>query len=318
MKKVVYVSHPISGDMDKNIGRIHGASRQIYSEGNIPFAPYLLFMEFLDEMSQDERKAGLEMNLEMKTENKIFWSALVLVAVYSTLLLVPTPVNFSLTGYVAEGRLPTVGGDSGNWGTILNTYLQQEHDVNGSHRNVTVNGYLNVTGDVNVSGIVRSNNWSNVSITESQISDLQSYRTNDNLTFVGNVNITGNLTISGNISDGTPAKNTLYAKALPKAWVNFDGTDCGGGAVGSCDAAACTIKDSFNIDCVNRSSTGRYVVFWDTDFANANYVYTGSSAAVSILALQDPTVGSAIVDTNDMAGGNFDSSLVTVIAFGEQ
>lgn len=29
--------------------------------------------------------------------------------------------------------LPTVGGDSGNWGTILNTYLQVEHAADGTH-----------------------------------------------------------------------------------------------------------------------------------------------------------------------------------------
>lgn len=30
-------------------------------------------------------------------------------------------------------RLPTVGGDSGNWGTVLNEFLQAEHDSDGTH-----------------------------------------------------------------------------------------------------------------------------------------------------------------------------------------
>src|SRR5690606_19820512 len=30
-------------------------------------------------------------------------------------------------------RLPTVGGDSGNWGTVLNEFLQEEHNSDGSH-----------------------------------------------------------------------------------------------------------------------------------------------------------------------------------------
>lgn len=30
-------------------------------------------------------------------------------------------------------NLPTVGGDSGNWGTILNTYLSVEHTGDGTH-----------------------------------------------------------------------------------------------------------------------------------------------------------------------------------------
>lgn len=31
-------------------------------------------------------------------------------------------------------QLPTVGGDDGNWGTILNDYLQVEHDTDGTHK----------------------------------------------------------------------------------------------------------------------------------------------------------------------------------------
>ena len=30
-------------------------------------------------------------------------------------------------------RLPTVGGDSGNWGTVLNEYLGTEHGADGTH-----------------------------------------------------------------------------------------------------------------------------------------------------------------------------------------
>lgn len=31
-------------------------------------------------------------------------------------------------------RLPTVGGDDGNWGTVLNTYLETEHNTDGTHK----------------------------------------------------------------------------------------------------------------------------------------------------------------------------------------
>jgi hypothetical protein len=30
-------------------------------------------------------------------------------------------------------RLPTVGADDGNWGTVLNSYLQAEHNADGTH-----------------------------------------------------------------------------------------------------------------------------------------------------------------------------------------
>lgn len=31
-------------------------------------------------------------------------------------------------------RLPTPGGDSGNWGTVLNQYLEVEHNADGTHK----------------------------------------------------------------------------------------------------------------------------------------------------------------------------------------
>jgi microcystin-dependent protein len=31
-------------------------------------------------------------------------------------------------------RLPTVGGDNGNWGTILNEFLEVEHNTDGTHK----------------------------------------------------------------------------------------------------------------------------------------------------------------------------------------
>jgi len=30
--------------------------------------------------------------------------------------------------------LPTVGGDNGSWGTVLNAYLQTEHNADGTHK----------------------------------------------------------------------------------------------------------------------------------------------------------------------------------------
>ena len=54
-------------------------------------------------------------------------------------------------------RLPTVGGDSGNWGTVLNDYLQVEHNADGTHKT----DYLpksggTMTGDVDVADNVFS------------------------------------------------------------------------------------------------------------------------------------------------------------------
>src|SRR6266550_4907279 len=52
-------------------------------------------------------------------------------------------------------RLPTLGGDDGVWGTILNDYLSVEHNADGTHRVVanvdattTSKGSIQLAGDL--------------------------------------------------------------------------------------------------------------------------------------------------------------------------
>lgn len=54
------------------------------------------------------------------------------------------------TSFVFAARVPVVGGDTNNWGTILNEFLQLQHTSSGTHGNVTADS-LNVSGDL-VSG----------------------------------------------------------------------------------------------------------------------------------------------------------------------
>jgi hypothetical protein len=49
-------------------------------------------------------------------------------------------------------RLPTPGGDSGNWGTVLNEYLEVEHNADGTHKT----DYLPLAGGT-LSGPVDAN-----------------------------------------------------------------------------------------------------------------------------------------------------------------
>jgi len=58
-------------------------------------------------------------------------------------------ISFTILGVilVMGANLPTVGGDTDVWGTILNTYLQAEHDANGSHTNIKATG-INLTGNL--------------------------------------------------------------------------------------------------------------------------------------------------------------------------
>ena len=61
---------------------------------------------------------------------------------------------------VSSARLPTVGGDSANWGNIINSFLDVSHTENGtlksglnvSFYDINITGETNINGDLNVSG----------------------------------------------------------------------------------------------------------------------------------------------------------------------
>ncbi len=152
--------------------------------------------------------------------------------------------------------------------------------------------------------------------------------------FTGFLNVVGkiqavNLTLTGDPS-GTPDANTLYAKSLPKSWVNFDGVTCSGTG-GSCGTATCTIRDSFNVECVDRLATGQFKIYWDRDFANINYVVTATTSTntgrsgtreINIDENNPPVVGSARLLTSFVTSSvdrtSVDDPYNMVIAFGEQ
>jgi hypothetical protein len=48
---------------------------------------------------------------------------------------------------ITGARLPTIGGDSDLWGTVLNDFLQVEHGANGTHTNITAT-QINVSGSL--------------------------------------------------------------------------------------------------------------------------------------------------------------------------
>lgn len=57
--KVVYVAHPIAGDVDQNVRAIYEYCKTMYAEGVIPLAPYLFF---LDESTPLAREKGMSAN----------------------------------------------------------------------------------------------------------------------------------------------------------------------------------------------------------------------------------------------------------------
>lgn len=65
MKKIVYVAHEISGNIKGNIKNIREICKQIHLSGDIPFAPYLLSLQYLDDKIPFQREIGIELNHEL-------------------------------------------------------------------------------------------------------------------------------------------------------------------------------------------------------------------------------------------------------------
>lgn len=59
------------------------------------------------------------------------------------------------------------------------------------------------------------------------------------------------------------ANQIKHSPGVAKAWVNFDSTG--------------SINDSYNVASITDSAVGKWVVVFDTDFADTNYVFAGST-----------------------------------------
>lgn len=104
-----------------------------------------------------------------------------------------------------------------------------------------------------------------------------------------------------------------------KAWVNF---------TGRADNGACTVNDSFNVTSVTRTGTGLYTITWDTDFADAHYVWVGSGHKTSSSIFirgddayadgADQTASVAYIVCTTHAGDDSDPGRCRIIAFGNQ
>lgn len=69
--KIAYICSPYSGDIKKNTERAQCACRYAYEEGYVPFAPHLLYPQFLSEKS--ERDEAMHMCLEMMARCHELW-----------------------------------------------------------------------------------------------------------------------------------------------------------------------------------------------------------------------------------------------------
>lgn len=62
--KIVYIAHPIGGDVDQNIAKVLRIVREInlHSKTVVPFAPYIVDCLALDDDIQEQRERGIMNN----------------------------------------------------------------------------------------------------------------------------------------------------------------------------------------------------------------------------------------------------------------
>lgn len=62
--RVIYIAHPISGNVVLNCAKVQCIARDIYRDepGTVPLAPYLLACAILDDDDPEDRARGIECN----------------------------------------------------------------------------------------------------------------------------------------------------------------------------------------------------------------------------------------------------------------
>jgi hypothetical protein len=64
VKKMVFIAHPIRGDVKGNIRRVISICKEIHTNEIIPVAPYLVSLQYLDDEVMEDRELGVDANLE--------------------------------------------------------------------------------------------------------------------------------------------------------------------------------------------------------------------------------------------------------------
>jgi len=63
-KKVVFIAHPVAGDIENNVKKILVICELVHKSDAIPVAPYLVSLQYLDDTVVEDRALGIEANLE--------------------------------------------------------------------------------------------------------------------------------------------------------------------------------------------------------------------------------------------------------------
>ena len=64
-RKLVYIASPYAGDVQENILAAQNACRYAMAQGAVPIAVHLMYPQFLDDGSPEDREAGLQMGIRV-------------------------------------------------------------------------------------------------------------------------------------------------------------------------------------------------------------------------------------------------------------
>lgn len=101
-------------------------------------------------------------------------------------------------------RLPTPGGDDGNWGTILNVFLEAEHNADGSHNMASEGLVTEIVNTVADSGTEQTlpapsaATLHNITLTDNCTITLAEAKAGQSLTVLLKQDETGNRTVTWN------------------------------------------------------------------------------------------------------------------------
>lgn len=64
MAKLVYIAHPIAGDVEDNVKRVLEICKRVHTKDTVPMAPYLVAVQYLNDHLEEERELGIAANVE--------------------------------------------------------------------------------------------------------------------------------------------------------------------------------------------------------------------------------------------------------------
>ena len=73
MPKLIYIASPYAGDIETNVSRAQRFCRFVVSTGNVPFAPHLLYPQFMCDNDTAERALAISFALVLLARCDELW-----------------------------------------------------------------------------------------------------------------------------------------------------------------------------------------------------------------------------------------------------